>query len=264
MVQLATFGMFKQMQFLSRDTCLCAHLDMDPEDVKPFFVVNMSRLVLRDFVTKTLALGHSFGLCQHVSGYKSNDVHMEFGVYWRRVRYFLHASFCCLGGFAWKSKWTFPIKWNVWRLKPFLSCHTEGAIESPRLWRTCLTCFEAGPFAHPGAVERFLADVRTSGCKWMAGVGCKKCIKGGSWGEVGCMSACCGFMFVVNLCSLPLSYFVRFFFGFFLCLRPKFFILPCFVFFSFFLTLLHFSSLLFLFFVLFCLPLLFHFYVIMW
>ena len=66
---------------MSRDTCLCAHLDMDPEDVKPFFVVNMSRLVLRDFVTKTLALGHSFGLCQHVSGYKSNDVHMEFGVY---------------------------------------------------------------------------------------------------------------------------------------------------------------------------------------
>ena len=49
----------------------------------------------------------------------------------------------------------------------------------------------------------------------------KKCIKGGSWGEVGCMSACCGFMFVVNLCSLPLSYFVRFvrvFLGVFLCL----------------------------------------------
>ena len=42
--------------------------------------------------------------------------------------------------------------------------------------------------------------------------------KGAGWGEVGCMSACCGFMFVVNLCSLPLSYFVRVFLFFFLCL----------------------------------------------
>ena len=46
-------------------------------------------------------------------------------------------------------------------------------------------------------------------------VGGSKCIKGGSWGEVGWMSACCGFMFVVNLCSLPLLYFVRVFLGFF-------------------------------------------------
>ena len=37
----------------------------------------------------------------------------------------------------------------------------------------------------------------------------KTSVKGGGWGEVGCMSACCGFMFVVNICSLSLSYFVR-------------------------------------------------------
>ena len=64
-----------------------------------------------------------------------------------------------------------PFKMKRLKTETFLSCHTEGAIESPRVWRTCLTCLEAGPFAHPGAVERFLADVRTSGCKWMPGVG---------------------------------------------------------------------------------------------
>ena len=36
----------------------------------------------------------------------------------------------------------------------------------------------------------------------------KKCRKGGGWGEVGLYVACYGFMFVVNLCSLLLMFFV--------------------------------------------------------
>ena len=79
------------------------------------------------------------------------------------------------------------------------------------------------------------------------------------------MSACCGFMFVVNLCSLPFVVFCYGVFGFFSL--PKFssypvsFFLLNFFFFSyspsFFL-----SSVSLLFFVLFCLPFLFYFYVV--
>ena len=36
----------------------------------------------------------------------------------------------------------------------------------------------------------------------------KKCIKGGGWGEVGCILGCHGFAFVVNVCSLPLPLFL--------------------------------------------------------
>ena len=77
--------------------------------------------------------------------------------------------------------------------------------------------------------------------------------------------ACCGFMFRVYLCSLPLMFVVRVFLGFFFA---KVFILPCFVFFYILFLLFLFSYspsfpyLLFLFFVLVCLPLLFHFYVV--